>query len=850
MINYRKIAAVLAGITMLGSTVALAAAANYPAPFVSGGSSDVAIVYGSTAANTDLVAVADINAQLQQKLAEQTAVSGSSSASVSVTGEVAPLFTGATKILLNDSLNKAVTSLSASDLPTILAKQSFSGNVDTTYSQYLTIGTNPKLTYGKIPTSSDSPQFGLSLGTNPANQPIYTASVNFNKKVNLSNSDSIGQDLTLFGQKFTIASATDGSNLVLLKSAQKVTLDNTSPSTKVTVAGVDYTVELVSVNSGGDKATVKVTDASGNSDSKDVLVSSSKKIQGLTVAITSASANNFKYSASILVGSQKVTISEGSVTVGDDSTSVDGVTATFNGGNPAALNTLSLNVSAPNSDSAALRAGDTFVDPVFGSFKIEFPTLSAPENSSSREVISIDTSGDDQLSFTATVAGQTKPIQFIENSTSISSGVLTLSADTDGNNITVMENQPLHKNSYVVVGNEDSGRLVKLTKIRNDSSSTTQAEFTDAYTGEVYTTSFGADPTSGTVTIGQKQYSVKLAVAPQSAAESSRNLTLGYPDSSGAGSAIVYPTIQTSKGAKLMLYKPMTITMDNWDGAGNDLATLQIPNGANAYTSTTVANAIGLATQNNFTITGAGTGTLVTGVNATTVSLTIGRMAYNLVGSSTVNQSTLYLVSGGAAVTTPALVLIEGKDDASNYNALVVTPQISSSKIGVANVVGTEETIGTRSALPLPGNTDVTKQADLYGSIVTVDKSSTNQYTATISYPAQQVYAQIYAAANSAAIETSGGSSGATGVKSLGSVAVSDSEVTSVSAKNLIVVGGNCVNSVAATLLGISSATCGADFETKAGVVGGQFLIQTFASPFASGKIATLVAGRYAADRF
>jgi len=82
-------------------------------------------------------------------------------------------------------------------------------------------------------------------------------------------------------------------------------------------------------------------------------------------------------------------------------------------------------------------------------------------------------------------------------------------------------------------------------------------------------------------------------------------------------------------------------------------------------------------------------------------------------------------------------------------------------------------------------------------------------------------------------------------VKELGSVSVKDSDAAAVSGKNLIVVGGSCVNSVAATLLGSTSALCGADFSTSTGVSAGQFLIQTFARD--GGKVATLVAG-YGAD--
>ena len=61
----------------------------------------------------------------------------------------------------------------------------------------------------------------------------------------------------------------------------------------------------------------------------------------------------------------------------------------------------------------------------------------------------------------------------------------------------------------------------------------------------------------------------------------------------------------------------------------------------------------------------------------------------------------------------------------------------------------------------------------------------------------------------------------------------------------MIVVGGSCVNSVAANLLG---ATCGADFTEKTGVGSGEFLIQSFGGEYATGKIALVVAGYEAAD--
>ena len=64
--NFKKIASALASTAMIGSTVALAAAASFPAPFVSGGAAEVAVVYGS---NLDLGTVTDVTSALSSALA-------------------------------------------------------------------------------------------------------------------------------------------------------------------------------------------------------------------------------------------------------------------------------------------------------------------------------------------------------------------------------------------------------------------------------------------------------------------------------------------------------------------------------------------------------------------------------------------------------------------------------------------------------------------------------------------------------------------------------------------------------------------------------------------------------------
>jgi len=91
-------------------------------------------------------------------------------------------------------------------------------------------------------------------------------------------------------------------------------------------------------------------------------------------------------------------------------------------------------------------------------------------------------------------------------------------------------------------------------------------------------------------------------------------------------------------------------------------------------------------------------------------------------------------------------------------------------------------------------------------------------------------------------------SSSATTTTSTSAVPVSAADVSTVSAKNLLVVGGSCINAVAQNLLGSTTPLCGADFSAKSGVGAGQYLIQVFASPYNAQKVAVMIAGYEAAQ--
>jgi len=114
------------------------------------------------------------------------------------------------------------------------------------------------------------------------------------------------------------------------------------------------------------------------------------------------------------------------------------------------------------------------------------------------------------------------------------------------------------------------------------------------------------------------------------------------------------------------------------------------------------------------------------------------------------------------------------------------------------------------------------------------DPSGDSLGSAEIIYAGEQSSADVYVS------ESSATASGTTSIK-----VIKDSEIDSAKDKNLIVIGGSCINTVAATMLGKDVPTCGADFTALTEVAAGKYLIKVIESPYAvgTGKIAMLVAG-------
>ena len=140
-LNFKKVSAIAASALMIGLTIGVAAAANYPAPFVVGGDSDAAIVYGtgSGVSYLDIVQAGNIESNLQSYMS-----AGGGSSTTSVSGGDSKILSSSTrKLYYGDAVNAAITSLTYTELPTILASGTVTDLSGTAYGYTQTVKVGP-----------------------------------------------------------------------------------------------------------------------------------------------------------------------------------------------------------------------------------------------------------------------------------------------------------------------------------------------------------------------------------------------------------------------------------------------------------------------------------------------------------------------------------------------------------------------------------------------------------------------------------------------------------------------------------------------------------------------------------
>ncbi len=133
---------------------------------------------------------------------------------------------------------------------------------------------------------------------------------------------------------------------------------------------------------------------------------------------------------------------------------------------------------------------------------------------------------------------------------------------------------------------------------------------------------------------------------------------------------------------------------------------------------------------------------------------------------------------------------------------------------------------------------------DYYGTIIRSPEGNTDADEVILSVPSERVYAQVAVLGSEGSVNTNTISN----KLQTGSLIVKDTEITSVSNKNQIIVGGSCINAEAARLLGVPLGTCGEAFTKATGVGPGEYFAKTYTSTTNPEKVVVLVAGYHAAD--
>jgi len=168
----------------------------------------------------------------------------------------------------------------------------------------------------------------------------------------------------------------------------------------------------------------------------------------------------------------------------------------------------------------------------------------------------------------------------------------------------------------------------------------------------------------------------------------------------------------------------------------------------------------------------------------------------------------------------------------------VTTVNVNTSAVDTAGVIATSSyEIGDTSNYEAYAWKDVPTKTTHY-------TSGTQDYVDLV-YAGGESYADVYVAAPS--VTVTGRSSGGTGIAGgeLGTIAYFDYEVGQVSERNLIVIGGSAINTVAAKLLNVPYPTYGSQeaWTTTTGIGPDQAIIALFDNPYTEGKVAMLIAG-------
>ena len=773
------------------------------------------IVVGKNAAAEDVNGAIDIAVRLAANYKEVRTVETGGAKEVTVTKGVS-LDQPDKKLYLGNKINAIRDVITKKELPELLKDGEIedSEGDEYKYTQRIEIGGTATVTFDQPDTDKDPVAF-IDISGTDKDHPLYTIRIDFEKAVKMYGNKEkfIGATLEILGTKFTIADIEDKKTLVLYKSAQQISI-NKGEEKEVTIDGVTYKIKAIGFNPDTHEVVLNV-----NGETDHIAEGQSKKIGGLEIYAKSVMgwAQGNEGVATLLVGSEKVILrNDDYVRVGKDEEKVKGTYVYFNGDSDTALedglSSIEIRVYKTDDDKDKIKAGEEFVDPFTGKIKLAFYGITPAVKDESRDAIKFRVSGDLKGYVTfKDKDGNEVQLYFVKGSDS-SDDSFTL-ADDDGNVIHVVEGEAAGEDEIVFVTPVDASgtpdyrytRLLRVEDIEKDSTKG-YVEFRDVLTGETFKTEEGKFDAKGDtldVIIDGKTYTVKLV-------DATNNKIAIYQDDNYI---VVYPTLEINNGEKIAIIAPVS-NVESYDATSGS-ETVKVPEADYGLTIKDFALADG-----------------------------------DTDGVYEVTISTLKI--GGTDVTKPSIAIIEEERDDDKTGAFGVTVEDGKSGSGKSEVsykllidsnVYFKKDVGTSSD-------DVSVTVTKYGTYIEKDTSDDDHTVITVYYPDTQVYAKAAIGAEVKFSETGGGAATTevvlpvTGTKTKTDEEVTDADKTS---RDIIVVGGPCVNRLAAELLGIDASVVGkhpeCDNAFKEKVGEGVAIVAVYPDKYAKNKTAVLVAG-------
>jgi len=786
MFKFKKIASVLATTAMLTSTVALAAAATYPEPFVTGGVADVSVVYGShTAASVDLVGVLKVQDSLNSFITADT-----TGATTVVGGDSVLLAKSSDKLNLGDAWTTFTGTITDDNLPDLLAdgKYTAKDNDEFDYEQKINLGP-PTLTHFQeadyealIGVDEKTPTLGFKItaGTTVINYTLDFTSDAESDIVTAELEDIEGSDLPLLGKTYYVSDFDNGTSvtylgkLTLLDSAS-TGIVNEGETITVAVGDTSYDVSISSLTTSQAKLTVNgvLTNSLNEGDTQKLSDGTYIGIRDIFQRDVSGVVGNVEFS----LGSGKLEIAQTN-TVRLNDALIQGVKGYVHrtSGTSGSEKIDKIIIEWVADEDIYLSKDQELVMPGFGAIKLTMADFVRPEE----EKLTLANSGDTSISLTVPIKDGDVEINLLYAE--------AVAGNFTGIGKSVTEQLATSPNSYLNFTSRNSANAaVDKYFVASYASSSEAESYLLRATGFVQ----GVDGSKNKTTIEKNVDGAWV--------ETCKDRDDGSACNIGDVSLTIDRVIYTSGGEK-----SVHITGDS------------------SVNFTTMYTAGGLKIYLPYL--------------ATNISTVQGAINYtgnaNGPGVAGHDEDAWYLIMDG-----------ENKDDTIagglEFNLTIDDTGTGSFPLHVyqVNSAGTGGSSGKQV-----GDSTGVYEAYIVDEVAPriVHYTKPDEDWAEVFYPTgdSESYAEVYLTDASASLSTGGSAT-------IGA-ALLDTEISSAAGKSIVVVGGSCVNSVAASLLGSSTPLCGADWETATGVGAGSYLIQTFDRT--GGDVATLVAGYNAGD--